>query len=69
MLRAAVIAAVVCAAFAANVLPIGTPLSGLSVSFAQNFKTQNDEICKICIQESVVMYAHHFLFADGNVLD
>ena len=60
MLRAAVIAAVVCAAFAANVLPIGNPAAGLSVSFAQNLKTQNDEICKICIQESVVMYARHF---------
>ncbi len=55
MLRAAVIVAVVCVAFAANVLPSSKPLSGLSVSFAQNLKTQNDEICKICIQESVVM--------------
>jgi hypothetical protein len=55
MLRIAVIATLFCVAVAANVLPISTPLSGLSVSFSKNLKS--DEVCKMCIQESVVMCA------------
>ena len=53
MLRAAVIGALVCLALGANVLPISKPLAGLSVSFSEHLKS--DEICKICIQEAVVM--------------
>jgi hypothetical protein len=50
---AAVIGALFCIAVAADVLPVSKPLSGLAVSFSKNL--QSDEICKICIQESVVM--------------
>jgi hypothetical protein len=53
MFRVAVIGALFCVAVAANVLPISKPLSGLAVSFSKNLKS--DEICKMCIQESVVM--------------
>ena len=63
MLRIAVIVALFCIAVAANVLPISKPLSGVAVSFSKNLK--NDEICKICIQESVVMCAFSLLFTLG----
>jgi hypothetical protein len=51
--RIAVISALACIAIAANVLPVTKNLSGLSVSFSK--RLNNDEICSICIQESVVM--------------
>lgn len=57
MLRTAAILALVFVAFAASVLPISKPLSGLSVSFAQRLKS--DEICKTCIEGSVIMYVGH----------
>lgn len=55
MLRATVILALVCAAVAVNVLPDIRPLSGLSVSFSAELKSESDLMCKTCIKESVVM--------------
>jgi hypothetical protein len=54
MLRTAVTLALFSVALAVSVTPIIKPLYGMSVSFAQRLKS--DEICKSCIEGSVIMY-------------